>query len=718
MAIYKEDIVSIDLNAGTIHRSFLNHSIGTGDDDADHFGVLVYREKEPVDLTGVTVEGFFMPPQGDPIAITTGNIVSGNKAVVVLPQACYNYEGQFTLAIKLVSVSQGITGTVRIVDGMVDNTHTGGAVAPTESVPTYQEIIAQYEDMVAATEAAATAAEDAEEKIEEMSNVITAVETNRITTEFVQKGWVNGTGYVANDGVMSPGVVLRNEYYDTIISTDFSLYTISLYYFSSATNKYPTFKGNMRIPFIVPKNQYYGIDVRYKAGVSTLDAYDVANIPVVTKLDNSIGVWNAIETNILDETALVLKAWENGTGFISDDRTMGPGKVLMNPYTNTRLITDFDRYTIQVYYFSSPSNLWPHFEGNMRKEFNVPAGQYFTYFIRNRAALQTLTDYDKMTIPQVTKCLTDVGIWNRVEEVNKNAEDRFLAVNKKYPFNSVYMDYTTETQIQDAVAFDGHMYQFTSGGEDIGDYAGAIMIIDIPNKTVYGGVYHDLGHAACLSYNKAKDTLAAGRMDDGTPTIHLYGGFSEAIVEGATLRPSDANCVNISLDASLLIGRTSFDVFYGESEKILYAYCTRISTYYNNVVLYKILLGTGSTDLSGETGGYGTLISGKAEGEYNGTCQVLKQWYLPYVNRQPQTLKWIKGSLYMLTSNNDTILHKYKFIDDEFYEENNLIINDLNADGSVVSMEGESLCQCDGVTYIGLWKKTSPTKMRILEADI
>ena len=43
---------------------------------------------------------------------------------------------------------------MRIVDGMVDNTHSTGTVAPTETVPTYQEILSTYDDMVAATAAA------------------------------------------------------------------------------------------------------------------------------------------------------------------------------------------------------------------------------------------------------------------------------------------------------------------------------------------------------------------------------------------------------------------------------------------------------------------------------------------------------------------------------------------------------------------------------------
>ena len=39
---------------------------------------------------------------------------------------------------------------MRIVDGMVDNTGVDGAVAPVGTIPTYQEILAVYDQMLAA----------------------------------------------------------------------------------------------------------------------------------------------------------------------------------------------------------------------------------------------------------------------------------------------------------------------------------------------------------------------------------------------------------------------------------------------------------------------------------------------------------------------------------------------------------------------------------------
>lgn len=145
MAFYKQDIVDVNLETGVIHRSFLNHTIGHKDDDADRFGIRAFRNGEPVDLSGAQCQAVFMAHDGTNIALTSYGTVSGNEAYVTLPQACYDVEGQFCIAIKL--VGGGVTATVRIIDGVVDRTGATGAVAPTEAVPTYQEILAVYAEM-------------------------------------------------------------------------------------------------------------------------------------------------------------------------------------------------------------------------------------------------------------------------------------------------------------------------------------------------------------------------------------------------------------------------------------------------------------------------------------------------------------------------------------------------------------------------------------------
>ena len=178
MAIYKSDIVDINLESGSIHRSFMKHSIGTADQAADRFGIRAFRNGEAVDLSGASCYGYFRDPQGNNIALTSNGAVDGNVAYVTLPQACYNYEGNFTLTIKLLVT--GVTSTVRIIDGVVDNTNTGSAVAPTGAVPTYSEILSQYDDMVAAT----------------------AVANGAIATTFNAATVYPAGSYVINDGAL------------------------------------------------------------------------------------------------------------------------------------------------------------------------------------------------------------------------------------------------------------------------------------------------------------------------------------------------------------------------------------------------------------------------------------------------------------------------------------------------------------------------------------
>lgn len=151
MALYQEDIIDIDLERCGFHRSFLSHFIGKNDVKANRFGVRLFRDGTPVNLSGATCEGFFLSPAGEHILISGQYAyASGNVAYVDLPQACYNHEGQFTLAIKV--IGSGVTGTIRMIDGQVVNTFGDGAVAPVASVPTYQEVLAVYDQMVAAKE--------------------------------------------------------------------------------------------------------------------------------------------------------------------------------------------------------------------------------------------------------------------------------------------------------------------------------------------------------------------------------------------------------------------------------------------------------------------------------------------------------------------------------------------------------------------------------------
>ena len=145
MAIYKRDIVDVEMESGSIYRSMLCHTIGEGDANAQRFGVRVLRNGEPVNLGGSNCTGDVIRPTGDTVVIE--GVVSDDLAYVILPQACYTYEGQFSLAIK---ISGGtVVDTLRIVDGVVANTTTETLVDPGTIIPSIEDLIQAIEDAVA-----------------------------------------------------------------------------------------------------------------------------------------------------------------------------------------------------------------------------------------------------------------------------------------------------------------------------------------------------------------------------------------------------------------------------------------------------------------------------------------------------------------------------------------------------------------------------------------
>ena len=78
MAIFKLDIVDIDLNNGSVHRSFMSKTLGEGDKQANRFGVHLIRNGEEVSLEDATCTGYFIRADGGTVVIP--GIVNGNLA--------------------------------------------------------------------------------------------------------------------------------------------------------------------------------------------------------------------------------------------------------------------------------------------------------------------------------------------------------------------------------------------------------------------------------------------------------------------------------------------------------------------------------------------------------------------------------------------------------------------------------------------------------------
>lgn len=156
------DIVDIDV-AKSLSRSYAGMVLATGDNNANKYGVNIYKDGKPLDVTGYGVLGYFIRPDLNTLIIK--GKAEGNTAYVELPAACYTADGSFSLAIKV--SGEDITQTVRVVDGCIRLTQTGELVDPGETIPSLDDIFAQMAAMEAATDAANQAAADAQTAIAE-----------------------------------------------------------------------------------------------------------------------------------------------------------------------------------------------------------------------------------------------------------------------------------------------------------------------------------------------------------------------------------------------------------------------------------------------------------------------------------------------------------------------------------------------------------------------
>ena len=139
MGIIHTDIADIELNSGTIHRTFVQKIIGEGDANANRFGIRLWRNGEPENAGGSTCMGYFIRHANNDTVTINGGLFSGQEAFVELPEACYAYDGGFTLVIKL--VGGGVTGTMRIVDGTVVDSMIGSPIDPGSVIPDVSDLL-------------------------------------------------------------------------------------------------------------------------------------------------------------------------------------------------------------------------------------------------------------------------------------------------------------------------------------------------------------------------------------------------------------------------------------------------------------------------------------------------------------------------------------------------------------------------------------------------
>ena len=154
--IYRSDIVRVDLDHALL-RKHVGAILVTGDKLGNRFGAEIFRDGNPVDVTGCGVTAYFMRPGED--AIVLNGTASGSVAYVDLAQACYSKASSFTLTIKI--SYGGATTALRVIDGYILLTQTDDLVDPGEVVPTLDDIFAQIAAMETATERAQAATAEA-----------------------------------------------------------------------------------------------------------------------------------------------------------------------------------------------------------------------------------------------------------------------------------------------------------------------------------------------------------------------------------------------------------------------------------------------------------------------------------------------------------------------------------------------------------------------------
>ena len=159
---------SADILAG-IGMTAMPSLFAMGDKLAHVLRVRVKAGGEPVDLTGWTVTASVV--RQDQATVMMAGRVVGDAAEVTLEAPCYSQSGGFTLSVAIGREQQLIT--IFCGRGDVTRTRTDSLVDPGHTIPSVDEIIAQYGLMKTAvqnTDAAAKRADDAASGAQKVAN--------------------------------------------------------------------------------------------------------------------------------------------------------------------------------------------------------------------------------------------------------------------------------------------------------------------------------------------------------------------------------------------------------------------------------------------------------------------------------------------------------------------------------------------------------------------
>lgn len=125
--IYRH-MYKVDVANDPLIRRDVGALLGLYDKAANRFGVELYDNGTALTVSGKTVTGYMIRPDG--VTVDISGTASGNQAYVELKENCYLYDGAFTLSLKVDAQ------TVLICDGQIAVTRTGTTVSGNEVINT------------------------------------------------------------------------------------------------------------------------------------------------------------------------------------------------------------------------------------------------------------------------------------------------------------------------------------------------------------------------------------------------------------------------------------------------------------------------------------------------------------------------------------------------------------------------------------------------------
>ena len=142
---------SFDLTRGRAQPHFITDAlIEVGDAYSHEWNVALTLHGAPVDLTGATVNGYFVRPDGNTVVVA--GTASGSVATVIPTATCFAVKGNVT-AIMRVTLN-GATVTVDACILVVRKDITSSYVDPGSVVPDLQQLLALIDECEAAAAAA------------------------------------------------------------------------------------------------------------------------------------------------------------------------------------------------------------------------------------------------------------------------------------------------------------------------------------------------------------------------------------------------------------------------------------------------------------------------------------------------------------------------------------------------------------------------------------